>query len=159
VVARSRRAAVVGDRGCHGRAARPHPTAATRLGGGAWRRPRDPDLGVCCHVVSVPPKVPPSNSESHQRDWRISIQCREWKQVTRLATLNAGPSGIFLNTSRNPAIGSGVELQVELPNGNKLKLIGQVQRVFTAERAKAENRSPGVAIRLGPEQEAQLRRA
>jgi len=109
--------------------------------------------------VSVPPKVPPPKSESHQRDWRISIKCPEWKQVARLASLNAGPGGIFLNTPRNAAIGSGVELQVELPNGNKLKLTGQVQRVLSAERAKAENRSPGLAIRLGPEHEAQLRRA
>jgi molecular chaperone DnaK len=108
--------------------------------------------------VTVPPKVPPPNPESLQRDWRISIKCPEWKQVARLASLNAGPGGIFLNTPREPAMGSGVELQVELPNGNKLKLVGHVQRVLSSERAKRENRSPGVAIKLDPEHEAQLRK-
>jgi len=108
--------------------------------------------------VTVPPKVPPPNPESLQRDWRISIKCPEWKQVARLASLNAGPGGIFLNTPREPTMGSGVELHVELPNGSKLKLIGHVQRVLSSERAKRENRSPGVAIKLDPEHEAQLRK-
>src|SRR5262252_2800637 len=81
-------------------------------------------------------------------DWRVSLRCKDWGVVSRVAAQNASRGGVFLLTSRSPAIGTEVELAVQLPDGTVAELRGKVQHVVTPERAVAENRSPGIGVKI-----------
>src|SRR5262249_4052184 len=92
-----------------------------------------------------------SEVRAHRRfhvDWRVSLRCKDWGSVSRVAAENASRGGVFLLTSRPPAVGSEVELAIQLPDGTLAELRGRVQHVVTPERALAENRSAGIGVKI-----------
>lgn len=98
-------------------------------------------------------QAPPRGSEvrAHRRfhvDWRVSLRCKDWGVVSRVAAENASRGGVFLLTSRPPAVGSEVELAIQLPDGTLAELRGRVQHVVTPERALAENRAAGIGVKI-----------
>jgi Tfp pilus assembly protein PilZ len=93
----------------------------------------------------------PAPQRAHKRfdvDWRVSLRCKDWGVVSRVAAQNASRGGVFLLTSRPPTVGSEVELVIQLPDGTKAELRGRVQHVVTPERAVAEGRSPGIGVKI-----------
>jgi Tfp pilus assembly protein PilZ len=81
-------------------------------------------------------------------DWRVELRCPDWGVVSRACASNASRGGIFILTSRPPAVGAPVEVVLSLPDGSKVELRGTVQHVVTPERAVAEGKSAGIGVRL-----------
>ena len=102
--------------------------------------------------ANKPPEPGPHDKErAHKRfavDWRVSLRCKDWGVVSRVAAQNASRGGVFLLTSRPPIVGSEVELAIQLPDGTLAELRGRVQHVVTPERAVAEGRSPGIGVKI-----------
>ncbi|MBI5478380.1 MAG: hypothetical protein HY906_05955, partial [Deltaproteobacteria bacterium] len=53
-------------------------------------------------------------------EWRARLRCRDWHVVHGVATGNVSRGGVFLTTSRPPAVGVRVEVELELPDGTML---------------------------------------
>src|SRR5262249_61713468 len=81
-------------------------------------------------------------------DWRVEMRCPDWGTVSQACASNASRGGLFVLTSRPPAVGAPVELVLALPDGTQLELLGTVQHVVTPERAVAEGRSPGIGVKI-----------
>ena len=50
---------------------------------------------------------------AHERypvDWRVSLRCPDWHYASKVAAQNASRGGLFVLTSRPPAVGSEVDL-------------------------------------------------
>src|SRR5262250_2256593 len=104
-------------------------------------------------IAMADEQAPERGSEvrAHPRfnvDWRVSLRCKDWGSVSRVAAENASRGGVFLLTSRPPAVGSEVELAIQLPDGTLAELRGRVQHVVTPERALAEKRSAGIGVKI-----------
>ncbi len=81
-------------------------------------------------------------------DWRVTLRIPESGHESRVAASNASRGGVFVLTARPPPSGTLVELDIELPDGPRTRLVGTVQHVVTPERAIAEMRPPGIGVRI-----------
>jgi len=90
--------------------------------------------------------------------WKARLRCREWREAYRVATANVSRGGAFFAAPRTPAVGTRVEVSLELPDGTTVKLTGLCVHVRTPEQAKAQRRAPGFGMRFDAAAEGDLAR-
>jgi curved DNA-binding protein CbpA len=77
---------------------------------------------------------------------RIRLRCKSWRQLKSIYERDLRRKAVFLKTTRPPAVGVPIRIDLSLPSESVVVLLGEVaQRVGPGEMG---GRGPGVDIRL-----------
>src|SRR5262245_26769489 len=99
---------------------------------------------------------PKDRAQRFPAEFRISVACREWSQVEKLATANASRTGLFIRAQKAPRVGAHLTLELELPDGNRLDLVGTVVHVVSLDMARARGIPAGFGVKLLTEHDPDL---
>ncbi len=93
----------------------------------------------------------PRRRESERYPYGIEVRarCASWPKGVDVVTGDVSDGGLYVPVDAPAKVGEAIELEFSLPDGEVLYLVGAVARVVGAQQAAAENRSPGVGVRLG----------
>ncbi len=90
---------------------------------------------------------------------RLGVSFTSGSDVARTWTRDISRGGVFIATDKPPPMGAAVDLTLELPGGEALRLPAEVVRVVGVEEAAARRRQPGCGLtfhELAPETRARL---
>jgi molecular chaperone DnaK len=88
---------------------------------------------------------------------RIGVRCASWPELAHLFTGNISEGGVFIRSHETAPIGERIRLELALPSGATLALVGEIANVVTAAEAAHRGIAPGMGVKLDPlEGEARL---
>lgn len=97
---------------------------------------------------------PPEQREHirYEVQWEVEVSTESWDDVLTLTTTSVSRGGLFLRSANPAEPGTSVKVSLTLPDGNTVKLVGDVVRTVPPEESDA----PGFAICFDPSRSSDL---
>lgn len=97
---------------------------------------------------------PPEQREHirYEVQWEVEVSTENWDDVLTLTTTSVSRGGLFLRSANPAAPGTSVNVSLTLPDGNTVKLVGDVVRTVLPDESDA----PGFAICFDPSRSSDL---
>ena len=114
---------------------------------GWWRRLfRDRSTGK-----AVPPEASGPRRREHERftvHTRVVAKCSSWPRFLELLTGDVSAGGLFIPTAEPSTIGEKIEIDLSLPDGQRLPMTGTVVNIIDAEQGARLGQRPGLGVKL-----------
>jgi hypothetical protein len=97
--------------------------------------------------MGSPPRIP----RRHQRfpiSWAVEIRATAWNDALQLATGDISRGGLFIRTDEPLSPGDQLTIRLDLPDGTRLEVGGEVVHCITPERAEADKVAAGFGVRF-----------
>ncbi len=80
----------------------------------------------------------------------VKARCRSWSKLVEVLTEDLSEGGLFVPTKEEAELGEPIDVELSLPDGQRLLMRGQVVAIVNEEQAARHGKKPGLGIKLGP---------